>query len=107
MWGNIAVEETVDVRHNGAVLKVRKRCIEEKFEKVKFWYYMYVRYLVTVSLCFCDKKEKKFLIPKHENRCSGKKLRKFFWLPGMKKVLFLLFTLSPLSPLAYVANLLF
>jgi hypothetical protein len=25
MWGNIAVEETVDVRHNGAVLKVRKR----------------------------------------------------------------------------------
>jgi hypothetical protein len=22
MWGNIAIEETVDVRHNGAVLKV-------------------------------------------------------------------------------------
>jgi hypothetical protein len=30
MWGNIAVEETVDVRHNGAVLKVSKRFVDEK-----------------------------------------------------------------------------
>ena len=27
MWGNIAVEETVDVRHNGAQLKVL--CVQE------------------------------------------------------------------------------
>jgi hypothetical protein len=32
MWGNIAVEETVDVRHNGAVLKVSKRFIGENID---------------------------------------------------------------------------